>query len=92
VKNAATEFLVYNPNCAPFFGGDFNPSTDTVSHDPSRKTFLAKLIGFAAVAGFAPRVLAKVPGSTVSTQPATPVSPFTLRPDSRAVARRADSV
>src|SRR5687767_5240774 len=51
------QILVYNPNCAPFFGGDFNPSTDTVSHDPSRKSFLAKLIGFVAVAGIAPRML-----------------------------------
>ena len=91
-KNAMAEILVYNANYAPFFGGDFNHSTDIVSHDPSRKSFLAKLIGLVAVAGFAPRMLAKSPGSTVSTRPSPAVSPFTLRSDARAVARRVDSV
>jgi hypothetical protein len=85
------EILVYIPNSAPFFGGDSNHSTEPVSHDPSRKSFLAKLIGFIAVAGVAPRVVAK---SAVSVTPAdrpAPVSPFTVRPDDRAVPRRADT-
>ena len=84
--------MVYNANCAAFFGGDFNPSTDTVSHDPSRKSFIAKLAGLVAVAGFAPRALAKLPAAVVTTTPTPVVSPFTLRTDARAVARRADSV
>ena len=86
------EILVYIPNSAPFFGGDSNHSTEPVSHDPSRKSFLAKLIAFIALAGFAPRVVAK---SAIGVQPAdraAPVSAFTLRPDDRAVPRRADAV
>jgi len=91
-KNRAAEILVYNRNSAPFFGGDFNHSTATVIHDPSRKSFLAKLVGLVAVAGFAPRMLAKLPESAASKGSAAPVSSFTLQPESRAVARRSDSI
>jgi hypothetical protein len=84
--------LVYNLNTAPFFGGDFNHFTDAVSHDPSRKSFLAKLVGLVAVAGFAPRAVAKLSVSAPSKSSNTPVSPFSLQPDVRAVARRADTV
>jgi len=86
------EILVYIPNSAPFFGGDSNHSTEHVSHDPSRKSFLAKLIGFIAVAGLAPRVVAKSTLSVEPTNQPAPVLPFTLRTDARAVARRADAV
>ena len=91
-KNAMAEILVYNANYAPFFGGDFNHSTDIVSHDPSRKSFLAKLVGLVAVAGFAPRLLAKAQESSRPVNAAAVVSKFALRPDARAVARRSDSV
>jgi hypothetical protein len=37
-------------------------------------------------------MLAKMPGISVTTPPSPAVSPFTLRTDARAVARRADSV
>jgi hypothetical protein len=83
--------LVYNANCAPFFGGDFNLFTRTVSHDPSRKSFLGKLVGFAALASLAPRVFAKTVVTSPAAQPASSTS-FKLSPDSRAVARRVDSV
>jgi len=61
----------------------------TVSHDPTRKHFFAKLIGLIAAAGLAPRLLAQSQPSQAS-----PVAPaqIELRPESRAVARRADSV
>jgi len=65
-----------------------------VSHDPSRKSFLGKLFALAAFAGVAPRLLAKsVVRNSASELPAaaTP-KPFSLRSESRAVARRSDSV
>jgi hypothetical protein len=72
------------------FFTDTNHHTQIVSHDPSRKRFLGKLLGLAAVAGIAPRALAK---STVQAatndQRQAPIVP---KPDARAVARRADSV
>jgi len=82
--------LVYKTNGAPFFGADFNQFTDTVSHDPSRKRFLGKLTGLLALAGIAPRLVAK--SAAAVTAPAEIARPVVLRPDSRAVARRAESV
>jgi hypothetical protein len=67
-------------------------TTDDVSHDPTRKSFLAKLIGLVAIAGLAPRALAKSAVTTPASNTASPVLPFTLRPDARAVARREDAV
>ena len=90
--NGAAEILVYIRNCAPFFGGDFNHSTATVIHDPSRKSFLAKLVGLVAVVGLAPRMLAKLPESTGTKGSPAPVSSFTLQRESRAVARRSESI
>lgn len=60
-----------------------------MSHDPTRKHFFAKLIGLIAAAGLAPRLLAQS-----QTSRAKPVASgkIELRPESRAVARRADSV
>jgi hypothetical protein len=63
-----------------------------VSYDSSRKTFLAKLIGVAAVAGFAPRLFAKKTVATISTAAPTKERKFALRPDTRAVARRDESL
>jgi hypothetical protein len=62
-----------------------------VSHQHSRKSFFAKLLGLFAVAGVAPKLLAK---STVSTvvAPVNPAAPFTLSADSRTVARSGDAV
>jgi hypothetical protein len=60
-----------------------------VSHDPTRKHFFAKLIGLIAAAGLAPRLLAQSQASRA--RPVTPPQ-IELRPESRAVARRADSV
>lgn len=90
-KNASTQILVYNVNDAPFFGADFNPLPDTVSHDPSRKSFLAKLTGIIAIVGFAPRLLAKLPATVAAPAPTSSAS-VVLRPDSRAVARRPESL
>jgi hypothetical protein len=51
-----------------------------VSQDPSRKQFLAKVLGLVAVAGLAPKLLAK---------PAAPTPAASLQPEIRAVSRRA---
>jgi hypothetical protein len=75
------------------FGRDFNHTLGTsVSHDPSRKSFLAKMIGLGAAVGLAPRLVARAAvtpaaADTPATKPAVVV-----RPDARAVARRTDSV
>jgi len=61
-----------------------------VSHDPTRKHFFAKIIGLIAAAGFAPRLLANKPAQPAPT-PGTSGG-IELRPETRAVARRADSV
>jgi hypothetical protein len=61
----------------------------TVSHDPTRKTFLLKLLGFAAGAGFAARFFARA----IRRAPAAPPpAPVTLRSETRAIARRAGTV
>jgi len=59
-----------------------------VSHDPTRKRFLAKVLGLATVGAFAPGAVASalVPAST--NQVTGPAVAFQLRPQPRAVARR----
>jgi len=81
--------LVYKRNGAPFFRQAI-PITSTVpvSHDPSRKQFFAKLLGLTAAFGFLPKLLAK---SAVATR-APESTPVTVRPESRAVVRRADAI
>jgi len=81
--------LVYNAYGASFLRA-LNLPRRTVSHDPSRKHFLAKLIGLFAVVGIAPRLLAK-PVQAPSIPAAPAASGITLRPESRAVARRGDA-
>ena len=68
-----------------------------MTHDPSRKHFLAKLIGLVAVAGLAPKLFAKTPAALALSRlngPATPtpvpLPVVSLRPEPRAVARRGD--
>jgi hypothetical protein len=67
-----------------------------VSQDHSRKHFLAKFIGLIAVGGFVPKLFSRpagaagaAPGSDI---PAARPASFQLKPETRAVARRADSV
>jgi len=60
-----------------------------VSHDPTRKTFLLKLLGFAAGAGLATRLFARG-ARRVTTAPAP--APIALQTEPRAVARRAGTV
>jgi hypothetical protein len=59
-----------------------------VSHDPSRKRFLTKMLGLAAVGALAPKAVAKAlaPEST-QVQGGKTVG-FSIRPQPRAVARR----
>ena len=86
------EILVYIGIPASFAGVSFAEHTyaRTVSHDPTRKHFFAKIIGLIAAAGLAPRLLAKAPAQPAQTPVAS--GGIELRPETRAVARRADSV
>jgi len=83
--------LVYIGIAASFADASFAEHTyaRTVSHDPTRKHFFAKLIGLIAAAGLAPRLLAKNP-ALPAAKPAA-ARGFELRPETRAVARRGDS-
>jgi hypothetical protein len=84
------EFLVYKGNAAPFFGRDFSSSHSTVSHHPTRKEFFAKLAGTAAAVAATSKIFAQT--SPTAQAPAANAVPVKLRPETRAVARRADSV
>jgi len=59
-----------------------------VSHDPSRKRFLARILGFAAAGALAPGSVARAvaPASTNKADGAAVA--FRLRSEPRAVARR----
>jgi hypothetical protein len=59
-----------------------------VSHDPSRKRFLAKMLGLVAMGALAPRAVARaaVPAST--NKEGGRAATFRVRPQPRAVARR----
>ena len=61
-----------------------------MSHDPSRKTFLLKLLGFTAAAGFAARFATRAAKRAGAKAPAS--APVALRTEPRAIARRADTV
>ncbi|MGA3007564.1 MAG: hypothetical protein ABSE59_06700 [Opitutaceae bacterium] len=61
-----------------------------VSQDSSRKTFLLKLLGLAAGAGWAGRFLTRSAKQAVIK--ASPSAPVALRAEPRAIARRSDSV
>ncbi len=84
--------MVYIGIPASFAGASFAEHTyaRTVSHDPTRKHFFAKIIGLIAAVGLAPRLLAKAPPQPAPA-PAASVG-IELRPETRAVARREDSV
>ena len=65
-----------------------------MSHDPSRKQFFAKLLGAAAAVTAAPGLLAKTASvvSPASDSSHSAALPLAVRPEVRAVARRAGSV
>ena len=66
------------------------PDTSPVSSLSTRKSFLAKLGGFIAAAGLVPKAIASQSAASVSS--AATASPTMPRPETRAVARRPDSV
>ncbi len=76
----------------PCFGSDFGPFPPLpVTHNPSRKQFVAKLLGVSAAIGVAPQLLAKTDstGSAAAAKSASSTArKFELRHDARAVARR----
>jgi hypothetical protein len=57
----------------------------------SRKSFFGKIIGIFAAVGLAPRLLARNPEAAPASAASSP-APFTLRPDTRAVVRREETV
>ena len=73
-----------------YFGHGFTPDTTPVSSLSTRKSFLAKLGGFVAAAGLMPKAM--VSQAATSLPPAAPSAAVTPRPETRAVARRPDSV
>jgi hypothetical protein len=78
--------------CAPLVStADFDQNNlPAVSHDPTRKTFLMKLLGFTAGAGLAARFFTRAAKQVTAQAPAP--APIALRTEPRAVARRADTV
>ena len=64
-----------------------------MTHHPSRKQFFATLFGSAAALSVLPKLSAK-PAETVTAKGNSNagVLPVMVRPDARAVARRADTV
>lgn len=96
-KNPAPKFWFTSETPLPCFASDFSSSlTRPVTHNSSRKEFFAKLLGVVAISSFFPRLFARSAVATVDSPAAdstgTPALPFAVRPDSRAVARRSDSV
>ncbi|MGA2017022.1 MAG: hypothetical protein ABSH26_08695 [Opitutaceae bacterium] len=59
-----------------------------MSHDPSRKHFLARILGFAAAGALAPRSVARAVAPAPDNKAGGPAAPFLLRREPRAVARR----
>jgi hypothetical protein len=62
-----------------------------VSHQHSRKTFFAKLLGLLAITGVAPKLLAK-PAASPADVTVSETAPFKVSQDSRTVARSGDTV
>jgi hypothetical protein len=71
---------------------DYPKPQQPVSHQHSRKNFFAKLLGLFAVAGVAPKLLAKSTVSSAVAAPVPPAAPFKVSADSRTVARSGDAV
>ncbi len=77
----------------PSLRADFAEHQRPVSNNPSRKRFLTKLLGLTAVAGVAPKLLAGSPQpAATGGKAARAPGVIELRPESRAVARREDTV
>jgi hypothetical protein len=71
-----------------FFSFDLNHfAKNPVNSRCSRKTFVMKLSGLVAVAGLAPRILARA----VARAPARPPSPLVPRPEPRSVPRTTEA-
>jgi len=71
----------------PSLGADFADYQRPVINNPSRKQFLTKLVGLAAIAGLAPKLLAKPPAVTAGGSVSAPQA-IKVQPDTRAIARR----
>jgi hypothetical protein len=91
-KKIGGKFWFTTQTSRPSFGSDFDFITSSVSHDPTRKQFFAKLLGAAAVASLAPKLVAKSSLTTAAAPVSSAPVRFQLRSDTRAVTRRPDSV
>jgi hypothetical protein len=90
VGKIRSEFLFTSETPHPSFETGSHHFTCLVSYDPSRKRFFAHLLGLAAAIRFAPRVLAKF--GSAAPAPTLSSTPIAVRPDARAVTRRAETV
>ena len=63
-----------------------------MSHDPTRKHFLAKLIGVAASLTVVSKIFAKSAPAESAPAAGRGASSIVLRPETRAIARRAGTV
>ncbi|MBC8040868.1 MAG: hypothetical protein H7Y06_10020 [Opitutaceae bacterium] len=63
-----------------------------MSHQHSRKSFFAKLLGLIAVAGVAPKLLAKPSASPAAASVSDAAPSIKVSQDSRTVARSGDAV
>ena len=70
-----------------FADGFIHFNRRTVTHDPSRKQFFGKILGFFAAAGLSTKLLAKSAPAASS-----PASVIVARPESRAVPRAGASL
>jgi hypothetical protein len=59
-----------------------------VSHDLSRKRFLARILGFSAAGALAPRSVTPAIVAAANNKADGPTVPFRIRPQLRAIARR----
>jgi hypothetical protein len=67
--------------------------TVPVTHNPTRKQFFAKMFGLAAAFSIVPKLLAKpFAGVSAAAGASGAAAPVVIRPDPRAVARRAETV
>jgi hypothetical protein len=91
-KICASAVFVYIENLRFPYYLHASSSLSPVSMELSRKRFFAKLLGLAALGGIASRRLVAIATDRVTRPAGRPGRSWALRPEPRAVARRADSL
>ena len=90
-KICAPTLFVYIENLRFPYYLDASFSLSLVSMELSRKRFFAKLLGLAALGGFASRRIVALATDRFDRAAGQPGRSWTLRPEPRAVARRDDN-